>query len=91
MGSLPYSGVVSAAMSADGTDIIVKTYWGLLYYKRKSGESVWDALHGTYAQLHYVTEPQGEAVGFAADNSGFFTLSEQGYANSVNLYFYKRH
>jgi hypothetical protein len=35
-------------------------------------------------------EPQGEAVSFALDGSGFFTVSEKGFANSVNINFYNR-
>ncbi len=89
-GALTYSGVVSACQSPDGKEIIVKTYLGLHYYKRQPGQSLPAALAGAYAQLPYLLEPQGEAVCFARDNSGFYALSEKGFADFVMVYFYKR-
>jgi hypothetical protein len=89
-GTLPYSGVVSAAISADGKEILIKTYPAVFYYKRSNGESIDQALRKIYTQLPYKMEPLGEALGFARDNSGFYTLSEKGFGSSVNLYFYKR-
>jgi len=88
VGTLPYTGVVSAACS--GNEIIVKTYTNLFYYKRAQNESLQQTLQKTYATLSYVLEPQGEAVTFSIDGSGFYTISEKGFASMVNLYFYKR-
>jgi hypothetical protein len=90
VGTLTYSGVTSAAISPDGKEIIIKTYTNLYYYKRKEGQSIEKALQNSYSFLPYKVEPQGEAVTFANDNSGFFTLSEKGFSNNVLLYFYKR-
>ena len=86
--NLTYSGVVSAALS--GNEIIIKTYSSLYYYKRSSGQSIEQVLQTTPVLLKYTLEPQGEALSFANDGSGFFTLSEKGFASFVNLYFYKR-
>jgi hypothetical protein len=88
VGTLPYSGVVSATINAG--EIIVKTYSSLFYYKRQAGKTIEQALKGTYISLTYLLEPQGEAVTFASDGSGFYTASEKGFATWVNLYFYKR-
>jgi hypothetical protein len=90
VGILPYSGVVSAAISTDGKEIIIKLYPAIFYYKRVAGETIEQALQKTYTTLPYKMEPLGEAVGFSTDNSGFYTLSEKGFGSSVNLYFYKR-
>lgn len=87
---LPYGGVVSAAISPDGKGIILKTYPQLFYYPRTSGESIAQALRKTPINLGYHVEPQGEAVGFATDNSGFYTISEKGTGSAQSLYFYKR-
>lgn len=87
--SLPYNGVVSAAVSPDGTGIIVKNYFSLYYYKRPSGTSIPTALQQSYTALKYTVEPQGEAVTFALDNSGYYTVSEKGNASKVDLNFYK--
>ena len=88
VGSLPYSSVVSATMNAN--EIIVKTYPGLFYYKRQSNQTIEQTLKSAYTSLPYVLEPQGEAVGFANDGSGFYTISEKGFGSTVNIYFYKR-
>jgi len=88
VGALPYSGVVSATMNAN--EIIVKTYPGLFYYKRQTNQAIDQTLKGTYSSLPYVLEPQGEAVAFANDNSGYYTISEKGFGSAVNIYFYKR-
>jgi hypothetical protein len=89
-GNLDYAGVVSAALSPDGNEIIVKTYTDLYHYKKSSSQSIAQALQGDTTLIKYIAEPQGEAISFAADNSGFYTLSEKGFASYVNLNFYKR-
>lgn len=90
VGQLPYSGVVSAALSADEKEIIIKTYLALYYYTVATGEKKELALQKAGTTIPYVLEPQGEAVCFSATNNGYFTLSEKGFGNSVSLYFYKR-
>ena len=89
---LDFSGVVSAALSAEGNEMILKTYSQLFYYTRtpKEGLAVTMAKVPTDT-LAYQLEPQGEAVAFANNNSGFFTLSEKGLSdNSPNLLYYRR-
>ena len=90
VGALNYTGVVGAALSPDGKEAIVKTYVGLQHYSRKEGESILQMLQKSFTNIPYQLEPQGEAVTFSIDNSGYFTLSEKGMFTSVNLYFYKR-
>lgn len=89
VGTLSYTGVVSAALSPDGKEVLVKTY-ATIYHYNTNGQSIEASLQTTPTTLPYKLEPQGEAVAFAQDNSGFFTLSERGIAPYVNLYFYKR-
>ncbi len=88
--SLTYNGVVSTALSPDGKDLIVKTYTALFYYPRDASESIEGALKKKPVTLGYELEAQGEAISFAADNSGFYTLSEMRNAIPVTLNFYKR-
>jgi hypothetical protein len=90
VGDLDYTGVVGSAISPDGKEIIVKTYTNLYYYTRKNNEEISEALKKDHSKLGYIIEPQGEAVAFAINNSGFFTLSEKGFSNAVSLYFYPR-
>ena len=90
IGSLTYSGVTGAAISEDGKEIILKTYTALYYYKRQANENIEAAFQKNHTSLPYSAEPQGEAICFANDRSGFFTLSEKGFSSVVNVYFYKR-
>jgi hypothetical protein len=87
---LPFTGVVGAASSKSGSELIIKTYTGLFYWTRKSGESITTTLSKPATTLSYTLEPQGEAICFKADNTGFYTLSEKSFAPSVSLNFYKR-
>ena len=90
VGNLTLGGVVSAALSMDRKEIIVKTYVGLNYYSVRDNESIDAALKKRPVIIPYQLEPQGEAVTFAKNNSGYFTLSEKGIANAVMLHFYRR-
>lgn len=83
-------GIVSAALSPDGREIIAKTYLAVAHYQLSEGETLAAALGKVFQPVPYQVEPQGEAVCFSADNRGYFTLSELGNAAEVKLYFYQR-
>jgi hypothetical protein len=89
---LGYTGVVSASLSFAGTEIIMKTYTQLYYYKRTAKEGLGVTLAKAPTDtLAYTLEAQGEAVAIANDNTGFFTLSEKGMGEGFpNLMFYRR-
>ncbi|HVF82291.1 MAG TPA: hypothetical protein VM884_10170 [Flavisolibacter sp.] len=90
VGDLGYSGVVSAALSSNATEIIVKTYLSLNYYKKEASDKIETILQKSPVSIPYQAEPQGEAVCFRADGSGYFTLSEKGFGDDVKLYYYGR-
>ena len=96
LGELSFGGglanyVTAAAISPDGSEILVRTYSQLYYWKRNTGQSIADALQlGSRRQLVVRLEPQGEAVCFDKDAKGYFTVSERASAASVNLYYYAR-
>lgn len=87
---LPYTGVVSAATSPDGKELIVKTYTTLYYYTGSGQETPADLLQKQPGRLGYQIEAQGEAVSFGLDNKGFFTLSEEVLGIRPTLDFYRR-
>jgi hypothetical protein len=90
-GELPITFVTGAAISPDGSEIVVRTYTAISYWKRNAGQTIADALqNGNSRQLPYRVEPQGEAVCFDKDGKGYFTISEKAAASSVNLYYYAR-
>ncbi len=80
-------------ISADGSEILLRNTGQIWYWKRVTGESVATTLLRAPQDAPYTrNEHQGEAVGFAADGSGYLTTSETkkfpGDRSSVS--FYKR-
>lgn len=91
LGTMNMTFVTGAAISPDGSEIMVRTYTEVRYWKRDNGQSIADALQrGNSRSLPYRVEPQGEAVCFDRTATGYFTLSERANASSVNLYYYAR-
>jgi len=90
VGTLPYNYAVSAAISPNGSELVIKTYENIYAYPRAAGETIVQTLGKKYSSLPYHVEPQGEAIVFDNNDSGYYTLSEKGLATSVKLYFYKR-
>ncbi len=91
VGQLNYNGVVSAAISNDAKEIVIKTYFGLNYYQKNATDLIEATLQKiSPIAIPYLAEPQGEAVCFSAVGDGYYTLSEIGSATYQHLYFYKR-
>ena len=87
MGTTVHTRITAGDISADGSEVIIRNYDNLFYWKRQKGEPVYETLQRPAIQLDYKKEKQGEAVCFAADHSGILTTSEGKYAP---VYFYKR-
>ena len=90
IGTLPYHLVVAADFSLDGSELLVKTYEEVMYWKRGEGQTLAAVLLLPPTKLTYRKEPQGEAITWALDGSGFYTLSESTKHERAHLYFYKR-
>lgn len=92
LGSVPAVILATAStISRDGSEILVRTYLGVYYWKRNSGESVGQTLLKSATKtLTVALEPQGEAICFENEGKGFYTLSEKGNSAGVSLNFYKR-
>jgi hypothetical protein len=91
IGTIPINKVVSAAASATSDELLIKTYTSLYYWKRASNESIEQTMQKDPVMLDYQLEPQGEALCFKNDNSGFYTLSERPVSIAeIFLNFYKR-
>lgn len=89
IGSLPLTQIVAADFSADGEEVLMKNYDNIYYWKLE-GRSLAEALKDKPALLKYTEEPQGEAITFSLDGSGFYTLSEKIKGEKTFLYFYER-
>lgn len=87
--SLPLTQIVSGDFSPDGEEILLKNYDNI-YYWNLDGRAVAEGLKGDPAIINYTEEPQGEAIAFNLDGSGFYTLSEMITGEKTYLYFYAR-
>jgi hypothetical protein len=77
--------VTAADISPDGSVVLVRTYPRLLAYHRVPGGTVASAMASEPCSAPVLQEQQGEAVGFSADGSAYFTASE-GAAPALHRY-----
>jgi hypothetical protein len=87
LNSFTFSTVVASDISSDGREILIKKYNVLYYWYRNEGESIEETLLKDLTKVPYIFEPQGEAVCWGSDLSGYYTLSE---GSHPHLYFYPR-
>ena len=88
--TLPFHKIVAADISLDGNEVLLKDYEHIYYWKKKNTETILELLQTSFTELTYKQEPQGEAVCWATDASGFYTLSEAVNDKPGKLLFYKR-
>lgn len=89
-GTLPFPYVTAGDISADGTEIIIKNYEKVFLWSRQQGESIAEALMRPPVRPPYTPEPQGEAIAFPEDRSGYYTISEARDQVIPRVYFYQR-
>jgi hypothetical protein len=87
---LPITMSVAGDISADGSQILIKTYFAVFYWKRERGESIPEALKKDPLILPYKPEPQGEAIGFHPSGKSYFTVSETRFGIKPELYRYDK-
>ncbi len=78
--------ITAGDISADGKQILLRSYQNIYYWKRNPGEPVWKAMQSKPQELKHNAEKQGEAIGFTADGKGFYTTSE---GKNAPIYFYQ--
>ncbi len=83
--------VVAADISAEGTEVLVKSYSTVYYWQRSPTESIGELLKRPPVVLPYEPEPQGEAIAFDNTGKGYYTLNEKMRDKKQRLMFYKRH
>lgn len=81
-------GAVAGDIAPSGLEVLIKTYVAVYYWSRASEAA--SLFANPSRTLPYQTEPQGEAIGWAADGNGYFTLSEEARSIPATLYFYPR-
>lgn len=82
--------LTGGSVSSDNTEILIRNYIGVYYWKRKTGESIPEALTRAAKAVPYKLEPQGEGVTFSHDGSGYYTISESPDQSPTRLYYFKK-
>lgn len=77
--------ITAGNISADGSEILVKSYQKVYFWKRQPGKPVWKTLQNKPTELPYITEKQGEAIGFTVTGKGYYTTSE---GKNAPIYYY---
>jgi len=90
VGELPLTNINGGDISVDGKEVLLKDYEHIYYWKKTSDESIIDLLKKPATELPYDREPQGEAIAWARNDSGFYTLGENAKGERAKLFFYKR-
>lgn len=88
--TIQLSQIVGGDISPSGLEILLKTYTSMYYWNRSSNQNLWESFNNPPIILPYVEEMQGEAVCWAADSMGYYTLSEEPNNIPAHLFFYPR-
>jgi len=81
---------VGGDISPSGLEILIKTYNTMHYWCRTPEQTLSQAFENEPVTVLYVPEPQGEAVAWASDQMGYYTISEEQGGIPAHLYFYPR-
>ena len=79
MATLPWGWTTAGDISPQGDEIVIRGYYNASVWARPPGTNLWDAFSGTEYAVPLISEPQGEAVGYDANGSGYYTTSEGSY------------
>lgn len=81
---------VGGDISPSGLEILIKTYTAMYYWCRTPEQTLKQAFENDPIEVSYVPEPQGEAVAWAPDQMGYYTISEEFAGIPAHLFFYPR-
>jgi len=90
IGNIDLTFIVGGSFSHDGKELILKNIDNVYYWQIAAGETMKEIIQRKPKVLPYKREPQGEAVTFKADGSGFYTISELQSGEKSFLRFYQR-
>jgi hypothetical protein len=88
--TIPFTKIVAGSISGDGTEVLLKNYDSVFYWKRSGEKSIVELLAKRPIRMPYEHEFQGEAICWRNDASGYYTLSESHEGRMAYLKFYKR-
>lgn len=87
---IPFYKITSGSISTDGKEVLLKDYDNIYYWNNAAKISLEKLLQEKPKILPYTREKQGEAITWARDGSGYYTLSEKVDDKLGELLFYKR-
>jgi hypothetical protein len=92
LGTIPYWLITAGDISDDGTEILLKSYAAVFYWKLKPNETIFQALSRPRdIGAPYLQENQGEAICWDLKAKGYFTISENLEVKTVQkLYYYSK-
>ena len=82
--------ITAAAISPDGSEILMKNYTNVFYWYRGPGQSVAEACSEEPTDVPYLLEAQGEAITFDSDGQGYYTVPEEPGGVPARLSYYPR-
>lgn len=89
--TLPLTNIVGGDISNNGSEIILKDYDFVYYWKRTAKQTIAEALlNNKFFTLPYKREIQGESICWSYNADGYYTVSEESFLISAYLYFYER-
>jgi hypothetical protein len=87
---LPFHKIVAAHITHSGQEFLMKDYDRVYYWQNRKGLAISEWLQSKPEILNYDRERQGEAICWANDGSGYYTLSEAVRGEMGRLLYYKR-
>ncbi len=87
---LPLKKITAGNISPDGKEVLLKDYKNVYYWKNDQGLPLSQLMLTVPTVLAYSKEPQGEAICWARDGGGYYTLSEKADGRLGRLLYYKR-
>lgn len=82
--------ITGGDLSPFANEILLRTYFAIYLWAFTPGEALWNVFLDPACSMPMVLEPQGEAICFAADGEGYYSISEQSGQGPRPLYFYAR-
>jgi hypothetical protein len=90
LGDIPYFQMTAGDISPDGTEILLKNYLAVYYWKKKDSETIYQTLkRNRDIGAPYFREHQGESICWDINAKGYYTISERGGLPPIpDLYYY---
>ncbi len=85
---LPVTQITAGDISRDGSKILLKNYDSVYLWERTGNKSLKETFKHKPQELPYHREPQGEAIAWKPDGTGYYTTSEVRNDSPAIIYFY---